>query len=187
VAIRGFVSNNRTKRNMHCPPKNTPCGYCFSRWATCWDHLLPYSYRPNNSKSNLFPSCTRCNLVLSNKMFASLEEKREYVRSVLAERKLSALPKRLRKEQETSKVLFPTLQVAGVGGSAPSWNYQRRRYQRKKPPAIRPKPEPVPLADGEFRYDGKKVIRQLWRYIYEDVERERRQRYPGSRQQVWVS
>jgi 5-methylcytosine-specific restriction endonuclease McrA len=72
----------RTTRRI---PKDTPCGYCFDRWATTWDHLLPVSYRLDNSLPNLHPACRRCNNLLSNTMFEKVEEKREYVRTKLTE------------------------------------------------------------------------------------------------------
>jgi hypothetical protein len=67
-------------------PDGTPCGYCFDEWATVWDHLQPWSKRGKSVPSNLYPSCRRCNALLSSLSFPSIEEKREYVRTTLIER-----------------------------------------------------------------------------------------------------
>lgn len=75
--------NARTTRK---PPLDMPCGYCFSNPATGYDHLVPWSYRPDNSDGNLYPSCKRCNGIAGNMIFGTLEAKREYVRSRLVER-----------------------------------------------------------------------------------------------------
>lgn len=64
-------------------PKGTPCGYCFSNWASGWDHLIPRSYKADHKVPNLHPSCLRCNNLLGNTMFDSIEEKMKYVRSKL--------------------------------------------------------------------------------------------------------
>src|ERR1051325_5055731 len=61
-------------------PRNTPCGYCFEKWATCWDHIIPYSLGGPTHTDNLMPACRACNSMLSDKVFNSIEEKREYVR-----------------------------------------------------------------------------------------------------------
>ena len=65
-----------------------PCGYCFSNWATEWDHLLPRAYRTRgaNKSTNLYPSCHRCNLLASDHVFDSLEAKRDFVQRRLKER-----------------------------------------------------------------------------------------------------
>lgn len=63
-----------------------PCGYCFSQWASCYDHILPVSVGGTNRGDNLYPSCQRCNGLLSNMVFPSLDAKRDYVRDVLVKR-----------------------------------------------------------------------------------------------------
>lgn len=64
-------------------PPNTPCGYCFENLAICYDHIIPWSYKPDRRESNLYPTCQRCNNILGSLVFNSLEEKREYVRAKL--------------------------------------------------------------------------------------------------------
>lgn len=61
-------------------PRNTPCGYCFEKWATCWDYIIPYSIGGPTDSNNLMPSCRACNGMFHDKVFDSIEEKREYVR-----------------------------------------------------------------------------------------------------------
>lgn len=61
-------------------PKYTPCGYCFSDWATVWDHIIPFSARPGGiNYNNLMPSCERCNSIARDLRFSSIEEKRIYI------------------------------------------------------------------------------------------------------------
>ncbi len=78
-----FFRNPRTRFCKTPIPPYTPCGYCFRRWAVCWDHLMPYSHGGLTVESNLYPTCKRCNSMLSHKVFGSIEEKREYARQVL--------------------------------------------------------------------------------------------------------
>ena len=112
-------------------PAFTPCGYCFERWATCWDHLVPYSYDPANEYDNLYPSCRRCNGLLSDLMFATIEEKREYVRKELekrAERKAEQVRRRLLlplqskipKEAPPSTLLLSDLPLGRLGSGSPA-------------------------------------------------------------------
>lgn len=85
-----------------------PCGYCFQEWATGYDHLLPFSYREDNRDSNLYPCCKRCNLLLSNKMFTTITEKREYVRTKLIAKgcwNLPALPEGVSQESASPEIL----------------------------------------------------------------------------------
>lgn len=56
-------------------PVGVSCTYCDDA-ATCWDHVIPYSLDPNGP---LTPSCQPCNLILSNKVFNSLEDRKKYV------------------------------------------------------------------------------------------------------------
>src|SRR3954469_8690012 len=106
------------KRTQRKVPPHTPCGYCFSEWATGWDHLIPWSYRPDDSPINLYPSCKRCNCLLYNTMFATLREKREYVRKELISRgewKLPELWQELPQEEGAPEVLRGILSLEGLG------------------------------------------------------------------------
>ena len=68
-------------------PPYTPCGYCFEEFAVVWDHLVPVSAGGGNEDSNLFPACWRCNALLSGKLFASIEHKRDYLMSLPLEKR----------------------------------------------------------------------------------------------------
>ena len=57
------------------------CVYCHSQIATQIDHVIPYSYIPCHDLINLRPSCARCNLIASDKVFEDFDEKYKYVRS----------------------------------------------------------------------------------------------------------
>lgn len=74
------------KRSRPYKLSETPCGYCFERYAEVWDHLIPWIHGGRTSESNLYPSCRRCNGLLSDKIFNSIEEKREHVREELIRR-----------------------------------------------------------------------------------------------------
>lgn len=77
----------RSRKSLGRHPESLQaCGYCFSRWATVYDHLVPVSHGGSNRKENLYPSCTRCNSILGNKIFNSIENKRTYVRDTLIAR-----------------------------------------------------------------------------------------------------
>lgn len=54
------------------------CVYCGSA-ATAIDHVIPYAYLQRHEISNLVPACQDCNLIASDKMFESLEDKRAFI------------------------------------------------------------------------------------------------------------
>jgi 5-methylcytosine-specific restriction endonuclease McrA len=64
------------------------CGWCFQRVADSVDHMVPRAYKTlgANRPSNLMPSCMRCNLIASDKVFDSIEEKRAYIVAQLRRR-----------------------------------------------------------------------------------------------------
>jgi hypothetical protein len=88
---------NKPRRNSigRRIPRNTPCGYCFEKWATCWDHIIPYSLGGPTNTDNLMPACRACNAMLSDKVFDSIEEKREYVRVNQQPHRIKDFPKAL--------------------------------------------------------------------------------------------
>lgn len=118
---------NPRRRVSHAKiPEWTPCGYCFSRWATVWDHLQPWSKGGQTTKANLYPACPRCNSLLRDLSFKTIQEKREYVRSTLidanqwnptmeGEVTLPHLSDNVRENAKTSKVLRPTVPEKGLG------------------------------------------------------------------------
>lgn len=106
-----------------------PCGYCFSRWATEFDHLIPWVYGGTEQPSNLYPSCSRCNRLLGSLIFNTLEEKREYVRDTLIARGqwedcLPTVRDTIQEDAEAPSILFTGLplerldtQEGGIGSS----------------------------------------------------------------------
>ena len=55
------------------------CYYCHKEIATTIDHVVPYSWDQDNDIENLVPACALCNSLASNKMFDSVEHKRQYI------------------------------------------------------------------------------------------------------------
>lgn len=55
------------------------CFYCGEGAATVLDHVLPYSYDQNSDIDNLRPCCALCNSLASDKIFESIEDKRQYL------------------------------------------------------------------------------------------------------------
>ena len=116
------------KRRINGPKlrKLIPCGYCFEEWATCYDHIKPVCHGGTNKKSNLYPACSRCNGLVCGNLFASLDEKRDYIRAKLKERaewhsadQMRRMREKLPTSPETSNLLFR--------------NVPMERVERKKP------------------------------------------------------
>lgn len=102
--------------------RKTPCGYCFQEWATGYDHLIPRSHGGGNSRSNLYPCCKHCNSILSNLIFDSIEEKREYARRRLIKRgewKVPEVWEGVPESPPSSSILLPPMQVEVVGREKP--------------------------------------------------------------------
>lgn len=55
------------------------CFYCGYE-AEEVDHIVPYSYGGTDDENNLIASCTICNQIVSNRVFDTLEEKRDWIR-----------------------------------------------------------------------------------------------------------
>lgn len=56
----------------------TDCVYCGGE-ADSIDHLAPWSYRADNSVSNMVPACMPCNLAAGANVFGTFPEKRAFV------------------------------------------------------------------------------------------------------------
>ncbi len=56
------------------------CRYC-TYPADAVDHVIPYSFIPSNTKTNLVLACNKCNGKASNLVFSCFEEKRDYILS----------------------------------------------------------------------------------------------------------
>jgi hypothetical protein len=54
------------------------CMYCLGE-ADQVDHILPWSYRHDDSEDNLVACCWLCNVVASNKIFKSFKGKKDYI------------------------------------------------------------------------------------------------------------
>lgn len=100
---------------------NIPCGYCLVEIATVWDHIIPYSHGGATKDDNLYPSCTRCNLLLSSHQFKSLEAKKAYVERKLRARgkwqtpgHLSHLQSHVSKNSTLAKILQSQVSIRRV-------------------------------------------------------------------------
>jgi len=61
--------------------ENSCCFYC-GDWFQCRDHFIPVSYlriKRDYRAGETVKSCTICNLLLSDKMFSSMEERSGYL------------------------------------------------------------------------------------------------------------
>lgn len=124
-----LTTNPTVRTSKRRIPEGTPCGYCFDEWAKVWDHLQPYSKHGLTIPENLYPSCARCNGLLSNLSFPTIQEKREYVRTTLIERGdwnpimegaafMPDVQSTVSEDAEDSDILQPGLQETGlVAGS----------------------------------------------------------------------
>jgi 5-methylcytosine-specific restriction endonuclease McrA len=79
---------SQAKQEAQLAAQDYACLYCGLEFGTllgdrvlsiCWDHCVPYSYSQDNSDSNFVAACQICNGIKSNKMFATLEEARQFV------------------------------------------------------------------------------------------------------------
>jgi hypothetical protein len=55
------------------------CVYCGFNYATSIDHVLPISYKRDDSIENLRPACMDCNLIASGRVFEDFEAKQWYI------------------------------------------------------------------------------------------------------------
>jgi hypothetical protein len=63
------------------------CVYCNEAPSEQVDHVLPLSWKLNNSDENLVGACGDCNRIASNKVFESFEQKQAYIVAELKKRK----------------------------------------------------------------------------------------------------
>lgn len=115
--VRSSLTTHCRWPTMHCTQfePRVPCGYCFSRWATERDHLRPRSAGGSDRVANLYPTCRRCNMLVLDRIFQTIEEKREYVRNVLTERGEWDYVPRMREEigqsPSVAEILFPKMSM----------------------------------------------------------------------------
>lgn len=81
--MKRFFKPSQSKRERILSEYNYLCVYCGDA-ASEVDHILPYSYKINNSDSNLVASCKICNLIAGSKIFDNFSLKKSYI---LGERK----------------------------------------------------------------------------------------------------
>lgn len=110
-------------------PELTPCGYCFSAWADTWDHIIPVSHGGRSTPENLMPACKSCNSFLNDKVFDSIEEKREYVRKYKKHFDLSAVQDRISPASSVAKILLPIMPMEKLGSKPP----KDKPVTRRKP------------------------------------------------------
>jgi hypothetical protein len=72
--------NSGRHRNFGCVWERDKgiCQYCGGP-ADSIDHIVPWSYRHDNSTSNLVAACMPCNLAAHNMVFPTLVAKREFI------------------------------------------------------------------------------------------------------------
>jgi len=70
------------------------CIYCLGN-ATVVDHVVPWSFSYCDEEENLVSSCENCNLIASNFVFTSFDEKRSFIVTRRAGRKWTRKLKRL--------------------------------------------------------------------------------------------
>lgn len=58
---------------------NYTCQYCFELATEC-DHIIPYSYIPDNTDANLVASCRLCNSIAGSMVFDSFILKYQYIK-----------------------------------------------------------------------------------------------------------
>ena len=94
------------------------CQYCHG-YGNIVDHIIPQAYMIDNRKINLVCSCMLCNLVASDKVFDSFDDKRRYIlnkrKRILSKpitiwkrSELSTFSHKLRKEIERSCIILNT-------------------------------------------------------------------------------
>lgn len=122
-----------------------PCGYCFQEWATCYDHLVPWSKGGKTTTENLYPACRRCNSILCAKLFKSLDEKRLHVKGRLIERgewrnsqqmcvengRVPELQEVVREEEVMVEILQSAVPVGEVEHNAPKNKIARRKTKQR--------------------------------------------------------
>lgn len=126
----------RRRGRVGSPDPCTPCGYCFSRWAVVYDHILPWVGGGTDDPNNLYPACTRCNSVAGGLIFDSLEEKREYIRRRLIEKGQwnEALPRVQYpiRSGTTSEVLWPKVSMERVARKKSSHHKKRKAKPKRR-------------------------------------------------------
>lgn len=56
------------------------CAYCEADLADTWDHIMPRKWGGEDIIENLLPCCRRCNSLAGSLVFATISEKRAYLK-----------------------------------------------------------------------------------------------------------
>lgn len=75
-----------TQRRRILKRDNYTCVYCFEL-AMEVDHIIPYSYIPDNTDANLVASCRLCNSLAGSMVFPSFIMKYQYIKQKREKRK----------------------------------------------------------------------------------------------------
>lgn len=117
---------------------NEDCIYC-GAYADTRDHFIPWSYnhvgkrknvfgKDTIERDNIYPSCKECNCIAGNKIFNTLEDKREYIQECLENkyRKILEMPDWTEKEiKELGYNLRNTIRIKVL---AKQWIINRIAY-----------------------------------------------------------
>ena len=63
------------------------CYYCHEEVSSTIDHVVPYNWDGDDSLENLVPACFWCNAAASDKIFDSVQDKKEYILKKRARRR----------------------------------------------------------------------------------------------------
>ncbi len=55
------------------------CVYCEANDSNCIDHVIPVSYRRDDTIENLRPACVSCNSIAHSKVFDDFESKKAHI------------------------------------------------------------------------------------------------------------
>lgn len=69
---------SREKKDKILERDKNQCVYCTEE-AEEVDHVIPWSWRHDDSYENLVASCWLCNHIASNKMFDGIQEKKTFI------------------------------------------------------------------------------------------------------------
>lgn len=125
-------SNAGPVNALQCIVYYLPCAP--RQWFLFHADIASRSHGGTNNKSNLYPACNRCNGILYNKVFRSLEEKRAFIKSELVKRGEWHSAEEMQKVRETfpsqetvANILFRRLPMGVVEQKSSKKVYLSRR------------------------------------------------------------
>jgi hypothetical protein len=124
------------------------CVYCGDD-ATTKDHVIPVSFykdtkRTSNSryltsdygKENLVDCCSECNCIASNKVFDSIDEKRDYIQDKLSRKYKKVLNMPTWFEEDINKLGRNLKREVKIQQLAQKWMMNRINYPREIYPSV---------------------------------------------------